>query len=50
MSPDMVFMLDRSGSVGPENFNRVISFIQNVVTFYAISTNATHVLYNIVHS
>jgi hypothetical protein len=43
VSLDMVFMLDRSGSVGEDNFNTAISFLQNVVGFYDISSTGTQV-------
>ena len=39
----MVFMLDRSGSVGEDNFNTAISFLSNVVGFYDISSTGTQV-------
>lgn len=40
---DLVFMLDQSGSVGFPNHRRALSFIQDVVAFYNISSNATQV-------
>ena len=40
---DMVFMLDRSGSVGEDNFDIAISFLQGVVSFFTIASNETRV-------
>ena len=43
VSLDMVFMLDRSGSVGEENFDTAITFLQNVVNFFTVARDATRV-------
>ena len=40
---DMVFMLDQSGSVGQYNHDTALYFLQDVVSFYNISPNATQV-------
>lgn len=40
---DLVFMLDQSGSVGPFNHFIALNFIQDVVSFFNISRNATQV-------
>ena len=34
-------MLDRSGSVGEENFESAIEFLQNVVSFFTIGSDST---------
>ena len=39
----MVFMLDQSGSVGVFHHEIALQFLQDVVAFYNISTNATQV-------
>ena len=38
-----MFMLDQSGSVGEDNHDIAIQFIQNVVSFFSIGLNATRV-------
>ena len=43
VSLDIVFMLDRSGSVGEENFDTAIAFLQNVVEFFTIAIDSTRV-------
>ena len=40
---DCVFVLDRSGSVGPTNHGIAIQFIQNIVAFFSIGLNQTRV-------
>ena len=39
----MVFMLDRSGSVGSANHYRALEFIKTTVSFFSIGRNFTHV-------
>ena len=43
VSLDLVFMLDQSGSVGPDNHAIAIDFLQDVVAFFPIASNATQV-------
>lgn len=40
---DLVFMLDQSGSVGPDNHYIALDFMREVVSYYNISTNSTQV-------
>ena len=40
---DCVFVLDRSGSVGSNNHLIALQFINNVVSFFTIGSNATRV-------
>ena len=40
---DLVFMLDQSGSVGQVDHDTALGFIQDVVSFFNVSTNATQV-------
>ena len=40
---DCVFILDQSGSVGRTNHGIAIQFIQNIVAFFNIGLNQTHV-------
>ena len=42
-SVDCVFVLDRSGSVGRNNHNTAIQFIQTFVSFFNIGLNQTRV-------
>ena len=42
-SVDLTFILDSSGSVGRYNFGRIKTFVKNVIDFFNIGTNGTHV-------
>ena len=42
-SIDLVFVLDNSGSVGDSNFRKVKDFVKNVIDFFNIGENGTHV-------
>ena len=40
---DLVFILDSSGSVGDWNFDKVKNFVRNVIDFFNIGPDGTHV-------
>lgn len=40
---DIVFMLDQSGSVGRDNHNTALQFLQQTVSFFQIASNGTQV-------
>ena len=40
---DCVFLLDRSGSVGRTNHNIALQFINSVISFFTIASNASRV-------
>ena len=42
-SVDLAFILDSSGSVGGYNFNKIKTFVKNVVDFFNIGSSGTHV-------
>ena len=41
--PDLVFVLDGSGSIGSGNFKKIKSFVKDVVNAYTIGTSDTRV-------
>ena len=40
---DLVFLLDNSGSVGPDNFDKVKDFVKRVIDFFNVGIDGTHV-------
>lgn len=40
---DLVFVLDNSGSVGKDNFEKVKEFVKRVIDFFNIGVDGTHV-------
>lgn len=40
---DLVFIVDASGSIGRENFTRMLDFVKDVIQDFKISPNATRV-------
>ncbi len=47
---DLVFLLDQSGSVGSTNHITALQFINNVSSYYNVSTNETQASYFVVGS
>ncbi len=45
---DLVFLLDQSGSVGSTNHITALQFINNVSSYYNVSTNETQASYFVV--